>query len=155
MNQDLDVLTLHNTCAVRPAQPYDCDAMADLAVQLGYQCTGEEVQQRLSHMRDSTRYAVFVAELDEGQVAGWIGAYLFRSVETGSCAEINGLVVDQNIRSRGIGRRLLHAAEEWGRSIGCNTISVLSNVQRGRAHRFYANNSYEHVKTQKEFRKSL
>jgi GNAT superfamily N-acetyltransferase len=106
-------------------------------------------------MGDGSQYAVFVAELPGGQIIGWIGAYLFRSVETASYAEINGLVVEQAIRSRGIGELLLTAAEEWARSIGCDAISVRSNVERDRAHRFYTNNGYEHVKTQKEFHKSL
>jgi GNAT superfamily N-acetyltransferase len=129
--------------------------MADLAVQLGYECTGEELQKRLSHMQDPSGYAVFVAELPEGRIAGWIGAYVFRSVETGSCVEISGLVVDQNVRSRGIGKMLLDSAEQWARSVGCDAISVRSNIKRDRAHRFYINNGYEHVKTQKEFRKRL
>lgn len=142
-------------CSVRLARPCDCNAMADLARQLGYDCTGEEVRERLRQMQDSSQYAVYVAELRGGQIAGWIGAYLFRSIETSSCAEINGLVVDQNVRSRGIGRRLLNTAEEWARQIGCATVSVRSNIKRDRAHRFYETNGYEHVKTQKEFRKSL
>ena len=129
--------------------------MAELARQLGYECTGEEVRKRLGEMRDSNQYAVFVAELPERQIAGWIGAFLFRSIETGSCVEINGLVVDKSIRSRGIGKILLSAAEEWARSIGFDVISVHSNITRDRAHRFYLKNGYAHVKTQKEFHKSL
>ncbi len=155
MEQQLNVVSVQSTCAVRPAQPCDCEAMAALAVQLGYECTGEEVRKRLRDMQDSNQYAVFVAHLPEGQIAGWIGAYLFRSIETGSCVEINGLVVDERFRSRGIGRILLGAAEEWARSIGFDVIAVHSNVTRGRAHRFYTKNGYAHVKTQKEFRKSL
>lgn len=155
MNQEPNVVTVQSACAVRPAQPCDCDAMAGLAAQLGYECTSEEVQERLNHMQDPRQYAVFVAELPGGQIAGWIGTYLFRSVETPSRAEINGLVVDSGVRSRGIGKLLLDAAEEWARSIGCEVISVRSNVKRDRAHRFYTVNGYEHVKTQKEFHKSL
>ena len=129
--------------------------MACLAVQLGYECSGREVQERLNRMEDRTQYAVFVAETAEGKIAGWIGAYLFRSVETASCAEINGIVVEQTMRSAGIGKMLLHAAEEWGRSLGCSEISVRSNIKRDRAHQFYCDNGYRHTKTQKEFRKTL
>jgi GNAT superfamily N-acetyltransferase len=132
-----------------------CEAMADLAGQLGYECTGEEVRERLGDMQDTNQYAVFVAELPERQIAGWIGAFLFRSIETGRCVEINGLVVDKGIRSRGIGALLLGAAEEWARSTGFDVISVHSNVTRDRAHRFYLRNGYAHVKTQKKFHKSL
>jgi GNAT superfamily N-acetyltransferase len=65
------------------------------------------------------------------------------------------LIVDQQIRSRGIGKALLHTAEQWARSHGCNDISVRSNVTRDRAHRFYTRNGYEHTKTQKSFHKRL
>ena len=155
MNEDPNVATLRSTCLVRPAQPCDSNAMAGLAVQLGYACTGQQVYRRLSQMQDRDHYAVFVAELSGGQIAGWIGAYIFRSVETDSYVEINGLVVDQNVRSSGIGKRLIDAAEEWARRVRCHAISVRSNIKRDRAHRFYTINGHDHVKTQKEFRKSL
>lgn len=155
MKQAPNVVPVQTTCTVRPAQPHDCDEMAELAGQLGYECTGEEVRERLCHMQDADQYAVFVAELPGGQLAGWIGAYLFRCVETASCAEISGLVVKHDLRSRGIGKRLLDAAEEWARSIGCDAMSVRSNVKRERAHRFYTNNGYEQVKTQNLFHKRL
>jgi len=129
--------------------------MASLAVQLGYECTGPEVRKRLSDMKDGNKYAVFVAILPDGQVAGWVGVYVFRAVELDLFAEISGLVVDETVRSRGIGKMLLRAAEEWARGVGCSNVSVHSNVTRDRAHRFYMNNGYEHVKTQRIFRKLL
>jgi GNAT superfamily N-acetyltransferase len=95
------------------------------------------------------------APLTQAQIAGCIGAYLFRSVGTDSYVEINGLVVDQNVRSSGIGKMLIDAAEEWARRVRCHAVSVRSNIKRDRAHRFYTINGYDHVKTQKEFRKSL
>src|SRR5215470_9034161 len=140
---------------VRLARQADCNRIAELADQLGYQCTPEEIEGRLKDMQDPNQYAVFVVELSGGQIAGWIGAYLFRSVETGSQAEINGFIVDHKMRSRGIGRALLHAVEKWARSIGSQTISVRSNINRDKAHRFYEVNNYAYTKTQKEFHKRL
>jgi GNAT superfamily N-acetyltransferase len=154
MNQPNRVLAQF-VCTVRPPEPGDYDKMADLAGQLGYECTGKEVRARLDEMQDTNQYAVYVAVLPGGRIAGWIGVYLFRTVELDSSAEISGLVVDQQVRSRGIGKVLLDAAEEWARSHGCSAISVRANVMRDRAHRFYGNNGYEHIKTQKSFRKSL
>jgi GNAT superfamily N-acetyltransferase len=63
--------------------------------------------------------------------------------------------VDEQIRSRGVGRLLLEAADRWARSKGCNAISVRSNVIRERAHQFYARNGFEHVKTQKFLFKTI
>lgn len=82
---------------------------------------------------------------------GWIGAYVFRSVEMDSCTKISGLVVGHDMRSRGIGKILLDAAERWARGIGSRTISVRSNVERDRAHQFYLNNGYQHHKTQEDW----
>lgn len=155
MDERPEVVAVRSACAVRPALPRDSDAMADLARQLGYECTGEEVRRRISQMQDPSRYAVLVAELSGDQIAGWIGAHLFRCVETPACVEISGLVVHREVRSRGIGEVLLHAAEKWARSVGCEAITVRSNVTRDGAHRFYLTNGYEHVKTQNVFRKRL
>jgi GNAT superfamily N-acetyltransferase len=155
MNQPFQSQSGPSSNVIRPARQGDCSEIADLAGQLGYQCAPEEVAERLRDMQDLNQYVVFVVELPEGQIAGWIGVYLFRSVETGSWAEVNGLVVDQRMRSRGIGKLLLNAAEMWARSVGCQTISVRSNITRDRAHRFYEGNGYAHIKTQKEFHKGL
>jgi len=87
----------------------------------------------------ANQFIVF-AELPAGQIAGWISAYTFRSVELDPFAEVNGLIVDENFRSRRAGKLLLNAAEEWARLMGCGAMSVNSNILRDRAHRFYTNN---------------
>ncbi len=155
MRQQPDPASVQSRCEVRAPRPGDYDRMADLAGQLGYPSTGTQVRIRLEQMVNSNHYAVYVAELPGGRIAGWIGMYLFHSVEQDSCAGISGLIVDQQVRSREIGKVLLGAAEQWARSQGCNAISVHTNVTRERAHRFYASNGYEHIKTQKYLRKSL
>jgi GNAT superfamily N-acetyltransferase len=70
-------------------------------------------------------------------------------------AEVNGLVVDEKVRSRGAGSKLLEAGEKCARKMGCAGMSVRSNVIRDRAHAFYLRKGYEHYKTQKAFRKAL
>lgn len=155
MKQQPNPASVQSTWVVRLPKPGDYDRMAGLAAQLGYKCTGAEVRSRLDEMRNSNQYAVYVAELPGGQIAGWIGLYVFRSVEQDNCAGLSGLIIDQHSRSRGIGRVLLDAAEKWARSQGCNAISVHSNVMRERAHQFYKRNGYEHIKTQKYLLKTL
>jgi GNAT superfamily N-acetyltransferase len=142
-------------CIIRAPLPDDCEKMAELARQLGYQCTPDEIRDRLSQMLDPKQYIIYIAELSGGEMAGWIGGFLFRSVENPPVAEISGLVVDERLRSRGIGKLLLEAAEQWARSIGCQAVSVRSNVKRERAHRFYRNNGYEPIKAQTAFHKCL
>ena len=129
--------------------------MAELTGQLGYPATEKDVRNRLGDMCDSNRYAVYLATLDDAEIAGWIGAYLFRSVETDPCVEVSGLIVEEKLRSQGIGKLLLGAVEAWAERIGCKVVSVHSNVVRCEAHRFYRNNGYEVVKTQRNFQKAL
>jgi GNAT superfamily N-acetyltransferase len=155
MKPERDLVVGHPACSVRAPQAGDCEAMAALATQLGYGCTAEEIKARLCQMDDCNQYAVYVAEFPGGEIAGWIGTCIFIAVELDRYAEVTGLVVDEQIRSRGIGRVLLGAAEEWARCQGCDSISVHSNVLRERAHLFYTNNGYRHVKTQKLLLKSL
>ncbi|HEV2298097.1 MAG TPA: GNAT family N-acetyltransferase [Candidatus Acidoferrales bacterium] len=155
MNETSDRAPAQCACTIRAPMHGDCGRMAELAGQLGYPSTADQVRARLSEIRDSKECAIYVADLSDGQVGGWIGVYIFRSVEMDKLAEINGLVVGEEIRSRGIGRVLLAAAEKWARDRGCATISVHSNVKRERAHDFYKRNGYEWHKTQESFRKHL
>ena len=98
--------------------------MSELAGQLGYASAGEEIARRLSGMQDSADHAVFVAETAEGEIAGWIGVFLYRCVEADARAEISGLVVAERMRSLRIGQRLLERAEDWAREKGCTASSV-------------------------------
>lgn len=155
MPEQMNRFSEKSACSVRPPEPRDCDKIADLAGQLSYPSTGKQVQMRIDAMANSSQYAVYVAELPGGQIVGWIGLYVFRSVEQDSCAGISGLIIDQHVRSRGVGKALLDAAEKWARSQGCHAISVHSNVTRERAHQFYTRNGYECAKTQKYLVKAL
>jgi GNAT superfamily N-acetyltransferase len=98
---------------------------------------------------------VFVAQLADGTIAGWIGAFVYRCVEAEARVEISGLVVDERFRSQAVGRFLLDRAEAWACEKGFSATSLRSNVIRERAHAFYERQGYAHTKTQKSFRKKL
>ena len=140
---------------IRAPRESDCARIADLAGQLTYPSTAEEIAWRLDGIKGSPDEAVFVAELETGEIAGWIAVFVYRTVEAAARAEISGLVVDERFRSQRIGEGLLARSEEWAREHGCGVIGLRSNVIRDRAHAFYENHGYRHVKTQKSFRKQL
>jgi GNAT superfamily N-acetyltransferase len=143
------------TVEIRIPRPLDFERMAELAGQLGYPAGAEEIARRLTGMQASAEHAVFVAELPGGEIAGWIGVFLYRCVETDARAEVSGLIVDERSRSQGIGQRLLERAEQCAPETKCDTIGLRSNVIRSRAHAFYEHQGYQHFKTQKSFRKNL
>jgi GNAT superfamily N-acetyltransferase len=139
---------------IREARPQDYARIAELADQLGYPSSPNEIAGRLAGMKNSDEHAVFVAQLG-GEVAGWLGVYVCRMVEADARAEISGFVVDERYRSQQIGLQLLGRAEQWARENGCRAIGLRSNVIRDRAHAFYERHGYKHTKTQKSFRKDL
>jgi len=142
-------------CLIREAREADFARMAELAQQLGYASTAGDIAIRIAPMQGSAEHGVFVAELASGQIGGWIGVFVYRSVEADARAEVSGLVVDADERSHGIGQRLLERAEQWAREKGCRSIGLRTNVVRERAHAFYERRGYAHTKTQRSYRKSL
>src|ERR1700690_520655 len=142
-------------CLIRDAHETDHARMAELAQQLGYASTAGDIAARIAPMQESAEHGVFLAELADGQIGGWIGVFVYRSVEAEARAEVSGLVVDAASRSQGIGQRLLERAEQWAREKGCRAIGLRTNVVRERAHAFYERQGYEHTKTQRTYRKSL
>ncbi len=140
---------------IREARISDAPNLAPLAGQLGYASTPEEVAARLPEILADSEHIVFVAERKGGQLAGYVDAFLFRTVASSVRAEIAGLVVEEASRSQNIGRMLMARAEDWAREKGCSECGLRSNVIREGAHRFYENLGYRVNKTQKSFRKKL
>jgi len=139
---------------IRPACQEDYPHLTVLCEQMGYPCAPEEVAPRLSQITQDEHHALFVAEVD-GEVVGWIHVVTYPLLEMDLHAELGGLVVDEGHREQGIGRLLMHRAEEWVRGRGCREMRIRSNVARTSSHQFYKKIGFEIIKTQHTFRKSL
>ena len=142
---------------IRRARQGDAARIAALSGQLGYPTTTRQMAGRLRSALRAKDGECFVAETATGEVkvVGWIHVSVTPLLEVERRAEVNGLVVDESVRSHGAGARLLGAAEKWAKKMRCAGMSVRSNVIRDRAHGFYLRQGYEHYKTQKAFRKGL
>jgi GNAT superfamily N-acetyltransferase len=140
---------------IRKVKQADAERIAVLSGQLGYPVKTKEMATRLRRAMKMKEGACFVAETKQEGVIGWVHVTAMSLLEIERRAEVNGLVVDEKVRSGGAGTRLLEAAEAWAREAGCVGMSVRSNVIRERAHGFYLRQGYEHYKTQKAFRKAL
>jgi GNAT superfamily N-acetyltransferase len=122
--------------------------------QLGYDVPAPAVRERLQRLGE--RRDVFVATDGDGErVVGWAGLLIDEPFVEGFGAFLEGLIVDEAARSRGIGAVLLEAVEARARERGCAGIRVQSNVLRERAHSFYERNGYVKVKAQYQLRKPL
>jgi GNAT superfamily N-acetyltransferase len=127
---------------IREATPSDAMVIQQLVEQLGYpHITLEDTQRNLHNHRDPD-YQVLVGEMD-GHVVAFIALHCFHVMHwKETMGRISTLCVEEGFRSKGIGRQLLHAGEEWLRSKGCGKIELTSNAHRIRAHQFYLNLGY-------------
>jgi len=133
----------------------DAPRVAELAGELGYPSTPEEILARKAELDRIGKSGLFVAETPAGEVIGWIIVSEMCSLELDPHAEVKGLVVASEARSRGVGAILMEAGEAWARARGLGEMVLRSNVIRDRAHAFYKRIGYEEQKRQAKFRKRL
>ncbi len=139
---------------IRAAAIGDVAALCGLIQELGYDGSPDEVAARLRGILADPDQAVFVAE-QASAVLGWLQVQLTSVLESDARGEIVGLVVTASRRKSGIGRQLVHAAENWTRSRGLCLVGVRCNQTRVDAHRFYERLGFAVAKTQLSFRKRL
>lgn len=102
--------------------------------------------------------AVFVVDRGDGRLAGFVEIGLRNYAEgcvTTPVAFIEGWYVDPDVRRRGLGARLVEAAESWARARGLEEIAsdtTLDNAVSVRAHLALG---FEEVERQICFRKTL
>ena len=140
---------------IREATAQDAPELAALTSQLGYPSDTDEILARLARLAASRDDVVIVAVDDHDRPIGWIHVAMLALLEHSDYASINGLVVDEGRRSRGIGQALVAAGEAWARERGAAEITVRSRSTRERAHRFYERLGYTQVKLSHVFAKPL
>ncbi len=143
-----------NKIAIRRATPADSDRITELCIQLGYSVSSEMVKRRLQKLSKKIDTAAFVAEINSF-IAGWIQVSIRETIESGESPEIAGLLVDEAARDKGIGRRLVKEAEDWGAALGHQSVRVRTNIVRTAARSFYHRLGFEETKQQIVFSKRL
>jgi len=133
---------------IRMATPNDADGIASLCHHLGYPCQPNEARKRLdrSQRENSTRANIVAAS--QGRVVAWIEVLLRDTIAADVFGEIDGLIVDEELRGGGIGSRLVEEACKWVRQRGAQRLRVRSNVTREHAHSFYGRLGFRPVKNQ-------
>lgn len=138
---------------IRPATEADAPRLAELSATLGYPIPPAAMVGRLRRISARPEDVVLVAELAPSGVVGWIHGAERDTLESEQRCEILGLVVDSAHRTRGIGRQLVTALEQWARARGLEEMAVRSNVTRIESHPFYERLGYRRVKTSHIYRK--
>ncbi len=135
---------------IREARESDIFSLTDLTHQLGYPLPEKELRNNLEAVTRNKNEIIYVMA-DAGKVIAWIHIFHAIRLESGSFAELGGLVVDHHYRGKGIGKLLLEKAGEWCRSMSIKVLKLRSNIIRKDAHRFYLGYGFSEIKDQKVF----
>ncbi|HKQ08323.1 MAG TPA: GNAT family N-acetyltransferase [Blastocatellia bacterium] len=126
--------------SIRPARQADAEALASLVGELGYSTTAATARERLNALTEAGD-CILVA-VDQAKAIALVVLHRTRFLHRPADGRISTLVVSDEYRGRGIGGRLLEAAEAIFRQWGCERIEVSSGAQREAAHRFYIRAGY-------------
>lgn len=128
---------------IRPVRSADAEAVNELLDQLGYPQDGRaRTAARIQTWVDDPASAAYVADA-QGDLHGVIAVHICPFFERdGAWGRITALVVSDRARGRGVGSRLVAAAESFAASQGCVRMEVTSADRRADAHTFYQRRGY-------------
>ena len=149
---------------VRLARLSDRDQLVRMHEALWPETPVEEHARELTQILEgkpvvTTPLIILVAEVSDGVLAGFLEADL-RSHADGCnpsrpVGYIEGWYVAENHRHKGIGRRLLAAAEDWARNQGCVEVASDTWVDNEVSQRVHEALGYEVVDRCVHYRKTL
>lgn len=140
--------------SIRAMSVDDAPRVAVLTGELGYSTSAKEMGQRIARQAAVPGRMAFVAE-EDGVVLGYIDLSTEMHLHIESKARIDGLVVSEAARGKGVGALLCRRAEDWAREQGLRCMMLTSRSTRERAHAFYERDGYRRTKVSYLFEKEL
>lgn len=135
-----------NKMQIRKAKIEDSARIKEPIKQLGYDLTVEQVEKKVKAYLSQDMYEIFVAE-EKGIVLGCITTITYESFcfKNGCCMHIETLIIEQNVRGKGVGNKLIEAVEEYAQSHNCDYIELLTLNSRRKdgTHNFYEKLGYQ------------
>ena len=129
--------------SIRKAKTEDADAITVLLDQLGYNGSGKFMQEKLQRLIDHPDEELVVYEEDNIVVACMSIHFIPQLALEGDFARISYFVVDNLVRSNGVGKALEEYCVQAAEHRKCDRIEVHCHERRSGAHRFYFRQGYE------------
>ncbi|WP_136805734.1 GNAT family N-acetyltransferase [Desulfosediminicola flagellatus] len=130
----------------------DAHALQTLMIELGYHLPKHDIIENIKNVQERGG-RIFLAQSGD-TIIGCVCAMIDARLAEGLYGEIVSLVVSENSRSQGIGKKLVKHAESWLKA-RVTKIRVRANTVRSDAHNFYESLGYSSVKDQKIFTKVM
>lgn len=125
----------------REGSAADIDALVPLANKLHPQLPAATVRGFIEEMFAFPTYHCFGLWQDGALVAmsnGWITVRIY----SGKQLEVDNVIVDPDLRSKGVGKFFFEHINAWAIANGCQTIELNTFVQNAKSHKFYFNEGY-------------
>ena len=135
---------------IRIAISEDAASVADLINQMGYSVSETEAEIRIKHY-SKPFYRLMLAEHD-GNTIGLIALHIYDVLHLPAPeGRVISFCVDEKVRDKGVGTKLLNEAENFFKESGCYKIVLNCNLRRTDTHQYYLNRGYQF--TSKHFAK--
>lgn len=146
---------LHGEILIRDARPEDAVAIAKLnREEMGYEYAEEKTREKLQALLSGGKDLILVAECG-GAVVGYVHLCHYDLLYFDSMKNVMGIAVSHEFRRRGIGKKLLTAAEDRARADGAAAVRLSSGESRTEAHAFYRSLGYSGTKKQLNLKKEF
>lgn len=139
--------------SIRRAKQEDTQAIGSLLAQMEHPTAESLVAEKLALLIGHPDHELIVYELEDQVVAFMSIHFVPQIAYTGDFAMVSYFAVDDQLRSRGLGKEMEERCVELAKERGCNRIELHSSIRRTDAHRFYLRQGY--VEFPKYFSKKL
>jgi N-acetylglutamate synthase-like GNAT family acetyltransferase len=142
--QQRDVIQLN----IRRIDKSDAERLGALYKQLGYAIGIEQLYGRLDMLLTAKENALYLAELPEGELIGWVHASISIALYIDPVVSVRELIIDREMRSVGAEQALLQVIEQWARDQSCSAIYLWSEMLQQKDPSFYHNFGYSQQSSQ-------
>ncbi len=120
------------------------NSIANLGVILNPELSLIEVKDSFTQMLNFDSYRCF-GLLEDSKVIGISSGWITHKLYSGRQIEVDNVIIDPSIQSKGYGRIFFQKIEEWAINNGCKTIELNTYITNSRSHKFYFNLGYSIV----------
>lgn len=118
------------------------DNILDLVQKINPHKTFDELSQKQIEMFTYDHYHCF-GIFNDNILVGLSSAWVTVRFYCGKQLEVDNLMVEPTLQSKGYGKILMEYLENWAKENGCLTVELNTYVFNERSHKFYFNQGYK------------
>ncbi|SHJ04357.1 hypothetical protein SAMN04488096_107102 [Mesonia phycicola] len=119
----------------------DISKIVPLGHQLNPKLSKIEIEDYLKQMFQFSTYHCFGLK-KQGKLVGLSSGWITIRFYSGKQLEVDNVIIDQDIQSKGYGKYFFEKIEEWAIKNECNSVELNTYLENKRSHKFYYTNNY-------------